>query len=62
MHECLYVGLPRVRNSADIIILTTEDKVCPYKLRARAVNVVYGVVRLTITGMRLRNIGQNMNM
>ncbi|CAN0447843.1 unnamed protein product, partial [Laminaria digitata] len=27
MHGCLYVGLARVRNSADIRILTTEDRI-----------------------------------
>ncbi|CAN0514437.1 unnamed protein product, partial [Scytosiphon promiscuus] len=41
MHGCLYVGLSRVRNSADIRILTTEDRICPHKLCARAVNVVF---------------------
>ena len=27
MHGCVYVGLSRVRNYADIIILTTEDTI-----------------------------------
>ena len=41
MHGCLYVGLSRVRKSADIMILTTEDRTCPYMVCAKAVNVVY---------------------
>ena len=42
MHGCRYVGLSkRVRKSAEIIILTTEDGICPYTLCAMAVNVVY---------------------
>lgn len=41
MHGCLYVGLSRVRNSNDVKILTTEHRLCPDHLSARAVNVVY---------------------
>ena len=41
MHGCLYLGLSRVQKSADIIVLTTEDRICPYTLYAKAVNVVY---------------------
>ena len=41
MHGCLYVGLSRVRKSADIRILTTEGRICPYTPCAKTVNVVY---------------------
>ena len=40
MHGCLYVGLSKARKTADIRILTTEDRICPYTLCAKAVNVV----------------------
>ena len=43
MHGCLHVGLSRARISANIVVLTinNEDRMCPSKLCAKAVNVVY---------------------
>ena len=38
---CLYVGLSRVRKSADTRIWATEDRICSYTLCAKAVHVVY---------------------
>ena len=40
MYGCLCVGLSRVRKSA-IRILMTEDRICPYTLCAKAVNVLH---------------------
>ena len=39
-HECVNVCLFRVQNSAEIRILTTEGRICPYTLRAKAVKVI----------------------
>ena len=41
MHGCLYLGLSRVRKSADVRILTTEERISLHTLCAMAVNVVH---------------------
>lgn len=45
----LYVGLSKVRRrSEDILILTTEDRFCPYELCSKTVNVLYPFLVLNL--------------
>ena len=39
-----FVGLSRFRKSADILVLTTGDRICPYTLCAKDVIVVYSLI------------------